>query len=160
YLDYYNRRWYEYAGFAERYGDESWKPILHPDDVQRCVDTWFTAVRSGQPYEIEYRFVDRRTGGYRWHLGRALPVRNEAGEIVKWFGPCTDIDDQKRIEERFVRLNETLVSVLEAIPDPVFVTDPNGVIKFKNPAADRFARAVGLSQQLPAPIQAELEGVF
>jgi PAS domain S-box-containing protein len=160
YVDYYNRRWYEYTGFPETYGDASWQPILHPNDVQRSVETWSAAVRSGHPYEIEYRFIDRRTGGYRWHLGRALPVRNEAGEIAKWFGTCTDIDDQKRIEERFVRLNETLVAVLEAIPDPVFVTDPDGAIQFMNPAADRLGHATGLRHQLPTAIHAELQGVL
>ncbi len=81
-FDYFNRRWYEYTGFAEgRSGDESWLPILHPDDVQRSQDSWYEAVRSGDPYQIEYRFKDRASGGYRWHLGRALPVRDEAGRI-------------------------------------------------------------------------------
>jgi PAS domain S-box-containing protein len=96
-LDYFNRRWYEYTGFpVGQEGDESWKPILHPDDVQRCVDAWYEAVRSGQPYQIEYRFKDRAAGGYRWHLGRALPVRDGARRIVRWFGTCTDIDAQRR----------------------------------------------------------------
>src|SRR5262249_45022191 len=76
-----------------------WKPILHPDDVDKCLDTWYGAVRSGQAYEIEYRFWDRRMGQYRWHLGRALPVRDAAGNVTRWFGTCTDIDDQKRAEE-------------------------------------------------------------
>lgn len=100
YLDYYNRRWYEFTGFPEgEGGDDSWKPILHPDDLQLCVDRWYEAVRTGEAYEIEYRFKDRRTGGYRWFLGRALPVRDHTGRIIRWFGTCTDIDDQKRAEE-------------------------------------------------------------
>src|SRR5262249_40388744 len=65
----------------------------------KCLDTWYGAVRSGEAYEIEYRFKDRRTGGYRWHLGRALPVRDEAGRVLRWVGTCTDIDDPKRAEE-------------------------------------------------------------
>jgi PAS domain S-box-containing protein len=100
-LDYYNERWYEYTGFKRgKTGDDSWKPILHPDDVDRCTETWYEAVRSGQPYEIEYRFKDRMAGGYKWFLGKALPVQNEKGEIVRWFGTCTDIDAQKRSEEQ------------------------------------------------------------
>jgi PAS domain S-box-containing protein len=99
YLDYYNRRWYEFTGFPRGGGDESWVPILHPDDASTCLDVWYGSVRSGEPYQIEYRFWDRRTGQYRWHLGRALPVRDEAGRIIKWFGTSTDIDDQKRAEE-------------------------------------------------------------
>ncbi len=99
YLDYYNDRWYEYTGLPREVGgDESWKSILHPDDVQKCLDTWYTSVRSGSSYEIEYRLKDQKSGRYRWHLGRALPVKDDAGTIVRWIGTCTDIEDQKRAE--------------------------------------------------------------
>ena len=98
YIDYYNQRWYEYTGFTESYGHESLEPILHPDDLQRCVETYFACIREGKPYEIEYRFKDRFGGGYRWFMGRALPIKNERGEIVRWFGTCTDIDDVKRAQ--------------------------------------------------------------
>ena len=108
YLDYYNRRWYEFTGFPEgfRGGDESWEPILHPDDVALCRDTWYGSVRSGEPYNIEYRFKDRRDNFYRWHLGRALPIKDAEGRVVKWFGTCTDIDDQKRATEELARAKE------------------------------------------------------
>ena len=100
YIDYYNERWYEYTGFSRgEYGQGSWEPILHPDDVQRCVDTYFGCIKTERPYQIEYRFKDRQTGGYRWFLGRAVPVRDEQGRIVRWFGTCTDIDDTKHAEE-------------------------------------------------------------
>jgi PAS domain S-box-containing protein len=109
YLDYYNQRWYEFTAFPEGGGgDESWKPVLHPDDVQRCLDGWYSSVNSGEPYQIEYRFWDRRTNRYRWQLGRALPARDSAGKIVKWFGTTTDIDDQKRTEEDLRRANADL----------------------------------------------------
>ena len=98
YIDYYNRRWYEYTGFAEGYGQESWEPILHSDDVRRCVETYFGCIRDGKPYQIEYRFKDRFRGGYRWFMGRAVPIRDERGEIVRWFGTCTDIDDVKQAQ--------------------------------------------------------------
>lgn len=100
YVDYFNRRWYEYTGFLEgQGGDDSWTPILHPDDVQPCLDTWYAAVRAGLPYQIEYRFKDHRNGSYRWHLGRAVPARDSDGRITRWFGICTDIDDQKRTQD-------------------------------------------------------------
>jgi PAS domain S-box-containing protein len=101
YIDYYNERWYEYTGFSRgEYGQQSWEPILHPDDVRRCVETYFGCVKAGRPYQIEYRFKERKTGDYRWHLGRALPVRDESGQVVRWFGTCTDIDDTKKAGER------------------------------------------------------------
>lgn len=96
YLDYYNRRWYDFTGFPEdQFGDDSWRKLLHPEDVKNCIETWYRAVESGAGYEIEYRFKDYRTGDYRWFLGRGEPARDEDGQIVKWFGTCTDINEQK-----------------------------------------------------------------
>jgi signal transduction histidine kinase len=63
------------------------------------VDTWHGAVRSGQPFQIEHRFWDKKSSTYRWHLGRALPVRDAEGNIVRWFGTCTDVDDLRRAQE-------------------------------------------------------------
>ena len=115
YLDYYNRRWYEFTGFEEGVGgDPSWSPILHPDDLRRCIDTWYAAVHRGSPYEIEYRFFDRESGTYRWHLGLALPRIDENGDVVQWVGTCTDIDDRKRAEAELHRIREELeIRVLE-----------------------------------------------
>jgi PAS domain S-box-containing protein len=105
--DYFNDRWYEYTGFEKSAGgDESWLPILHPDDRQRTLEAFYECVRSGREYVIEYRFKDRFTGGYRWFLGRGTPMRDEQGKIIKWFGTCTDIDYTKRAEERVKLLNE------------------------------------------------------
>lgn len=109
YLDYFNERWYQFTGFSrEVFGDLSWEPILHPEDRQICRETWYSAVRSGSPYNIEYRFWDRREGRWRWFIGRALPICDADGRIVKWFGSCTDIDGQKRIEDDLRRANQDL----------------------------------------------------
>ena len=104
-MDYYNKQWYDYTGFEEGYGDQSWLPILHPDDAQFCLDTWYNSVQTGEAYEIEYRFVDRKNPGeYRWFLGRACPIKNNSGQIIKWIGTCTDIDDQRRKSETLEQL--------------------------------------------------------
>jgi PAS domain S-box-containing protein len=109
YLDYYNKRWYEFTGFdRDLFGDASWQPILHPDDVQRCTGDWHNAVRTGEPYRVECRFWDRHERRWRWFMGRALAVRDAAGNVVKWFGTCTDIDDQKRVEDELRRVNQDL----------------------------------------------------
>jgi PAS domain S-box-containing protein len=92
-LDYFNRRWQEYTG--QREGEARWSAALHPEDVERCLQTWAAAVAAGQPHEVECRFRQASTGEYRWHLGRALPSRDEQGRVVKWFGTCTDIHDLK-----------------------------------------------------------------
>ncbi|MCT7949647.1 PAS domain S-box protein [Ancylothrix sp. C2] len=98
FLDYYNQRWYDYTGmtFEETQG-WGWEAVLHPDDVEKCVHIWSEAVRTGTAYQIEYRFKRASDGQYRWHLGRAFPLRDENGKIIKWFGSGTDIHDQKQV---------------------------------------------------------------
>ena len=99
-IDYYNQRWFDYTGMTlEETEGWGWAPVLHADDLQNCIDNWSEAVRTGNPYEVEYRFKRASDGVYRWHLGRASAVRDAESRIVKWFGTCTDIDDQKRTEE-------------------------------------------------------------
>ena len=99
-LDYYNRQWYEFTGFEEDYSDLSWVRILHPDDVQISVDKYHYSIKTGEPYHVEYRFADRnKRDTFRWFMGRANPVRDELGNIVKWFGTFTEIDDAKRIQQ-------------------------------------------------------------
>lgn len=96
--DYYNARWYEFTGVPEGSTDgEAWNGMFHPDDQDRAWARWRQSLETGEPYEIEYR-LRHRSGAYRWTLGRALPIRDERGEIVRWFGTCTDIEDLKRNE--------------------------------------------------------------
>jgi two-component system sensor histidine kinase/response regulator len=99
-IDYYNQRWFDYTGMTQEETEGwGWTPVLHPDDLQNCIDTWGETIHTGKPYEIKYRFKRALDGVYRWHLGRASAVRDNEGRIIKWFGTCTDIDDQKRTEE-------------------------------------------------------------
>ena len=99
-VDYYNQRWFEYTGLTfEQTRGQGWLMVLHPDDRQMCLKRWREALRTGEPYEIEYRFR-RADGAYRWHLGWALPLRDQQQHILCWSGTATDIDDQKRAEEQ------------------------------------------------------------
>ncbi|CAN5641545.1 hypothetical protein BH10PSE5_BH10PSE5_06390 [soil metagenome] len=99
YHDYYNARWYEFTGMQAGSTDgESWSGMFHPDDQERAWALWSRSLETGEPYEIEYR-LRRHDGVYRWTLGRALPIRDPAGQITRWFGTCTDIDDAKRLAE-------------------------------------------------------------
>ncbi len=105
-IDYYNKRWYDYTGLREK--NQAWSSILHPDDEKACGEKWSTALQTGEAYEIEYRLRDQRTQAYRWFLGRALPVKNEQGQIVRWYGTCTDIHDRKVAEEKLKETAELL----------------------------------------------------
>jgi len=97
---YLNQQWYDYTGSSSKESlGHAWSQFLHPDDSQHTLAVWHHACASGEPYEIEYRLKDGKTGSYCWFLARGTPVRDEAGRIVKWFGTCTDIDEQKRTEE-------------------------------------------------------------
>ncbi len=99
-VDYFSRRWYDFAGDSEvdKTGDESWMPLMHPDDAQACADRWYESVHTGAPYEFRFRLREKTTGLYRWFLSRALPLRNEKDEIVRWYGSATDIDDMVKAE--------------------------------------------------------------
>jgi two-component system, chemotaxis family, CheB/CheR fusion protein len=96
---FFNKGWYEYTGLsAEVSMGDGWNKVLHPDDRERAWQVWKRSLETGEPYEIEYRFR-RHDGEYRWFLGRALALKNEEGEVMKWFGTCTDIHDQKSVND-------------------------------------------------------------
>ncbi len=104
-VDYYNRPWYDYTGLTPgTLGDVAWDEILHPDDYQKTIEAWSAALRSGELYEREYRFKRARDGEYRWFLGRALPVKDAAGHVLRWFGTNTDIHEFKQLQEQKVQL--------------------------------------------------------
>lgn len=99
-LDYVNQRVLEYfACSPEEIIGQGWQSKLHPDDLPLCLERWSASLRTGEPYEIEFRLQRVRDGAYRWHLGRALPVRDASGRISKWFGTNTDITERRQLEE-------------------------------------------------------------
>lgn len=97
--DYISGRFYEYTGAppgtAVGFG---WLEYLHPDDKERSLDHWMRCVQSGETYESEYRIrgIDQN---YRWFRARAVPLRDQQGHIVKWYGTCSDIHDSKLLEQ-------------------------------------------------------------
>lgn len=106
--DYYNARWYEFTGVPEGSTDgEGWNDMFHADDRERAWTRWRRSLETGEPYEIEYR-LRHRSGVYRWTLGRALPVRDDDGAIVRWIGTCTDIDGAKQAAEQNELLSREL----------------------------------------------------
>jgi len=106
---YFNDRWRAYTGKSP---DNMFGPrdgIIHPDDLQRALETWRAAIENVTTFEIEYRLrgVD---GNYRWFVGRGIPEVDDEGTIVRWFGTCTDVEDQKRA-------SETRILALQRIAD-------------------------------------------
>jgi PAS domain S-box-containing protein len=98
--DYYNALWYEFTGVPAGSTDGAgWNGMFHPDDQERAWSRWRHSLATGEPYEIEYR-LRHHSGEYRWTLGRAMPMRDPDGNIVRWIGTCTDIHEQKRQAEQ------------------------------------------------------------
>jgi PAS domain S-box-containing protein len=95
--DSFNQRWRDYTGQStEEAQGKGWLQCIYPEDRQRVLSEWQCAVQTGRVYETEARLRQGTTGEYRWFLTRAMPVRDEAGQIIKWFGTYTDIEEQKR----------------------------------------------------------------
>jgi PAS domain S-box-containing protein len=111
--DYYNQRWYDYTGMPEgsTYG-AGWNDMFHPDDQERAWAAWEHSLATGDPYHIEYR-LKHRSGEYRWVLGRAQPVQNEAGDIVRWYGTCTEIQEIVEARDVLSRNREDLERMVE-----------------------------------------------
>jgi PAS domain S-box-containing protein len=105
--DYFNQQWYAYTGQVPDGTDGKRKGAVHPDDLPHTLERWDAAVRTGEDYEVEYR-LKRFDDVYRWFLVRGVPLKNAQGEVLKWFGTCTDIDEQKQAEMEIAALNARL----------------------------------------------------
>jgi PAS domain S-box-containing protein len=110
---YSNRRFAEYFGLDQAQARHwAWKHrqrAYHPDDLNRAIEMWGTWLDRGRPFEVEYR-LRRHDGVYRWHLTRALPVRDKSGRIEQWVATSTDITEQKQAAEEVVRARDALAN--------------------------------------------------
>ncbi len=105
-VDFVNRRWLDTTGLTMEHAlGSDWASVVHPDDLARYADKWRSALAAGEPTESEVR-LRRPDGNYRWWLTRAVPLRDELGNIVKWYGTAIDIEDRKRADEERERLRQ------------------------------------------------------
>jgi PAS domain S-box-containing protein len=118
---YYNRRWKEYTGLTP---DEQkgliWLKAVHADDAQLIVEARASGLQSGEAYEGEYR-LRRADGSYRWHLARTVPMKDDDGEVLQWFGTATDIHDIKRTEESNRFLSEAGALLASSLDEEVTI---------------------------------------
>src|ERR1700726_2945304 len=106
--EFLNRRWLDYTGLSiEAASDWGWTSALHTEDRDRVMDCWRRLLDSGEAGEMEGR-LRRHDGDYRWFLFRAEPLRDESGNIFKWYGANTDIEDRKRAEALLAAEKRTL----------------------------------------------------
>ncbi|HYO51482.1 PAS domain-containing sensor histidine kinase [Archangium sp.] len=97
---YVNQRWHDFTGAdLQQVQSGGWIRVLHPDDIERVRDTWHRSLATGELFQVECRLRQASDHTWRWFLTRALPTRDGSGHIIKWFGTCTDIHEQKRTEQ-------------------------------------------------------------
>jgi PAS domain S-box-containing protein len=130
---YFNQRWIDYTGYtlADSVGPDMWNNLLHPDDREKARKVWGHSLATGADYEIEYRFKGR-DGQYRWFLGQALPRRDEAGNIVTWFGTCTDIHDQKLAADLLAERESEFTTLADNVAQLSWMARPDGHIYWYN----------------------------
>ena len=132
--EFVNQRWQDYTGIPE---DEArglgWQAAVHPDDLPKLTEKWAEIVASGKGGEFEGR-LRRRDGVFRWFLARFEPVRDNAGEIVRWYGTSTDIDALKQAEAKLREDQRALRRITDAIPQTIVVQDPDGIPVYANQA--------------------------
>jgi len=134
-LDWFNDRVYKYCGLARgTLASEGWMNILHPDDRATTRQRWSHSLATGDIYEMEMRLRDR-TGAYRWHLARAVPLRDLNGAITSWIGTNTEIEAQKQSEASFAADRNRLWTISQ---DLMLVCDFAGKITAVNPSSERL----------------------
>src|SRR5882724_2979844 len=157
YLDFFNQRWLEFVGLRlEDLEGWKWTAAVHPDDVTGLVARWRACLASGEPLEFEAR-VRRADGEYRWMLHHKVAVRDECGQIVKWYGSSIVIEDHKQAECRIRELRQSLdftpqhleahlQATLNVIPAYTWYAPPSGALTFVN---ERCADYLGLPKDHP-----------
>ena len=133
--DFCNRRVMEYLGVPpEKAAAFDWKSGLHPDDAARVAQKWESATATGAMYEVEKR-LRVADGTFRWFQTRALPFRDQQGEIVRWYGVDTDIEDLKRAEETLAEHARQLKQVIDLNPLHMFIWEADASASYGNRAS-------------------------
>jgi len=142
--EFLNKQWYEYTGLTQEQGKGwGWKVVVHPDDLDRLVREWLALLNDPKPGELETR-IRRYDGEYRWFLIRVLPEFDAEGNVVRWFGSDTDIEDRKRAETKLLEDERELRRITDAIPQTIVVLDPSGDPLYANQAVLEYT---GLTMQ-------------
>lgn len=144
--DYLNQRWYDFTGATPRQSESiEWFQWIHPDDREKTYQNWTRASETGQFQPTEHR-IRRKDGVYQWHLTRATPLKNTNKNIVKWFGTCTNIEDQKQAESKLKKSELQLKKAVQARQELLAVVshdlrNPISAIQLNVQMAQRLAES-------------------
>src|SRR5882757_282304 len=148
-LDFLSRGWLEYGGLPQTdFLDWRWTAAIHPEDVEGFVDKWRAALASGEPFVAESR-VRRSDGEYRWFLQRNVPLRDETGKIVKWYGTGIDIEERRRAEESLRRSESYLAEAQRLSHTGSWAWNP--AANKNTYESEEFIRVLGYDPRAPLP---------
>jgi PAS domain S-box-containing protein len=148
YVHWFNQRWYDYTGTTpDQNCGWGWRTVHDPSGVEEVLKKWNVSLKTGEPFEIVSRLKDKK-GEYRPFLTRAMPLRDSAGAITRWFGTSTDIsvefEIRREIEDSQARLqkaldaSQRLAAIVESSDDAIIGKDLNGIVTSWNPCAERM----------------------
>ena len=132
-VDFLNHRWYEYTGISDdnAFG-QGWQAAIHPADLTELLDRWRAVLASGKPGDMQAR-IRRFDGEYRHFLVRARPITNPSGQVVKWCGMTTDVEDQKQAPAETLRVgDDRFRAIADSIPAQIAVMTPTGEVEGAN----------------------------
>jgi PAS domain S-box-containing protein len=154
--DFCNRRWLEYTGVPYEEGTQGrWKKVVHPDDIELTAERWRLATQNGQIYEVEKR-LRGADGTYRWFQSRAIPIRDATGEIVRWYGAETDIEDLKQAQKKTELQEQQLRQIIDLIPHHIVIIEPDGSSAYTNHVAREFFGPVAHEAAAPRDFLAQV----
>ena len=131
--NYFNEKWLSFTGRKlEQEMGNGWATGVHPDDFDRCVETYSTAFDKQEPFEMEYRLL-HVSGEYRWLLDLGSPNYKSTGEFIGYIGNCFDITDRKRTEEALRKSEAIKRKIVSNIGDVIVIIDQNGINRYKSP---------------------------
>ncbi|MEO6805098.1 MAG: EAL domain-containing protein [Edaphobacter sp.] len=136
-----SKRWETLTGLTKEESlGEGWVRALHSEDLPPTLKAWEEALRTGNPFDVQYR-IRIHNGDLRWMRARAAPRRNADGKIIRWYGTLEDIDDHKKAEEALRRSEARLQAIFDAVPIGIVIADaPHGRVIMGNPRAEVILR--------------------
>jgi PAS domain S-box-containing protein len=149
FMEFRNKNWRDYTGLSQdNLEGQRWGGALHPDDAAMVEREWRTHIVTGEPFELEQR-LRRADGEYRWHWVRRVPLRNETGEVIKWYGVAFDVDDRKRVENalrqseaELAKARHELQLIIDTVPVLMLRHRADGVIDFVNQTGRSYSGIV------------------
>ena len=138
-MDFVNQTWRTYTGLSQAsLGEHRWGAAIHPEDLPSVEREWGAHLARGEPFEMEQR-LRRADGDHRWHWVRRVPLRDENGDVIAWYGAGYDIEDRKRAEAalhkseaRLAEARRELQLTIDSIPAFVAAYEPDGTRSFVN----------------------------